>query len=323
MSVCPLLRSALILPVILFMMLVCSCDRRPDGVLSEGEMVDLLTDMTLAETFEQSAPARELPDSVRHRLGEGVMRQHGVTREEFDSTVSWYGRNLDLYQKLYAKVDKRLTARIRKESGGNIDLNADDIWRLSRHYMFVAQGDGRVLLFENTSDMIKGGETLEWTMVFNASPHVSLLLGVDYQDGTSAMIERTYRGDRKLKLILQTDSSRQVKRVFGTVEVDRNFLPAFADSIRLSKLPFDSTTYYNVLASQKRYFGPKRRPKMKSSEYTLPEFEEAPVEDNVQMKSMHNQLNQTNVSPGNAVFTPSVSSGSASRKPADKQMKRR
>lgn len=307
----------------LLMMLVCSCDRRPDGVLSEGEMVDLLTDMALAETFEQSAPARELPDSVRRRLGEGVMRQHGVTRQEFDSTISWYGRNLDLYQKLYAKVDKRLAERIRKESGGNIDLNADDIWRLGRHYLFTAQGGGRVLLFENTADMIQGGESLEWTMVFNSSPNVSLLLGVDYQDGTSTMLKRTYRGDRKLKLILQTDTARQVKRVFGTVDVDRNFLPAFADSIRLAKMPLDSTTYYNVLMSQSRYYGPKRRPKRESAEYTVPGFEGASVEDNVQMKSMSNQLNQTNVAPGKAIFIPSVSSGSASRKSADKQLKGR
>lgn len=306
----------------LFMMLVCSCDRRPDGVLSEGEMVDLLTDMALAETFEQSAPARELPDSVRRRLGEGVMRQHGVTRQEFDSTVSWYGRNLDLYQKLYAKVDKRLSDRIRKESGGNIDLNADDIWRLGRHYMFTGQGDGRVLIFENTADMVQGGESLEWTMVFNSSPNVSLLLGVDYQDGTSTMLKRTYRGDRKLKLILQTDTARQVKRVFGTVDVDRNFLPAFADSIRLAKLPFDSTTYYNVLSSQRRYFGPIRRPKeVVPSEVSIFGAESMPVDESMQKHSMKNELRREGMAPANAIFAPSPASAGSSHRATETRMK--
>lgn len=236
-----------------------SCSRRPKGILSEKETVSLITDMTIAETYEQSAAARELPDSVRRHLGEIVMRQHGIDQALFDSTMAWYGRNLDDYVKLYAQVDKNLQKRLKSETGGEVkDLDSDDIWMLDRHYWFTPLAADGSIVFEIPGDGLAKGEGLEWTMSFNSTPTVDLLLGVDYTDGTSSYVKRTYRGDRKLKLTLLTDTALQAKRIFGTMHVDRLGVPAWVDSIHLVKHPFDSTAYSSMW-SQKRYFGPKRR----------------------------------------------------------------
>ena len=70
------------------------------------------------------------------------------------------------------------------------------------------------------------------------------MIGVEYTDGTKSLVANSNMGNRKLKLTLITDTSRMVKRVFGTVNIDKNAMPIWADSISLRKLPFDSTQYY-------------------------------------------------------------------------------
>lgn len=240
-------------------LLAASCSRRPKGILSEKEMVALLTDITVAETYQQGAMGYALPDSIRYNLGEIVLRDHDVDRAVFDSTLAWYGRNLDEYVLLYQKVDKNLQKRIRNESGGlAVDVEEDNIWNMERHYWFTPLSDDRAVIFEIPGETMAKGERLQWSAYIASSPNTDMLLGIDYKDGSSTYLKRTFRGERKLMLELLSDTSRIVSRIFGTLHVDRAALPAWADSIKLLKLPFDSANYHNM-SLQKNYYGPRKR----------------------------------------------------------------
>lgn len=242
-------------------MLAGGCEKRPEGVLSDAEMEKLLTDMLLADALEQSAPGRELPDSVRLSLGESVMKAHGVDYATLDSTYGWYAKNLDLYYKMYARVEKRLDKTRRDLAGRgrkNEVILQNDIWELSRHLQFNRLGTGESVVFELPGDAIESGERLEWKMHLSNIKPTILTLGIDYSDGTIAIIDREYRNDQNPVIRLVSDTARQPVRIYGVMSVSRNDMPLYVDSIALLKQPFDSVEYRNAWA-QRLLYGPRSK----------------------------------------------------------------
>ena len=85
--------------------------KRPSKVLSDDEMASLVADLEIAEGYVQT---QTLGDRDGDRLVEYVIEKHGVSREEFDSTMAWYGRNVDVYYDIIPKVEQQLEQRRRK-----------------------------------------------------------------------------------------------------------------------------------------------------------------------------------------------------------------
>ena len=246
--------------VLLALLLAVGCRRAPSEVLSEDEMVSLLCDMLIAESYDQDPSVSRLPDSVRRRLGDAVLAAHDVDKVRFDSTLAWYGRNLDEYQALYAKVDKRL-AKMLKERDVNVNReDEENLWTNQRHYWLTAETGDRSIIFVRQAEDIPRGSLLEWSMSMAAAPNADVLFGAEYTDGTSTMLRRTFRGDRKPQLTLATDTGRRLKRIFTTIHVDMMARPVWIDSLRLVKNPYDSTRY-SLLNAQMHYYGalPRRK----------------------------------------------------------------
>lgn len=245
------------------MMMAGACDRRPDGVLSEREMESLMTDMVLADAYAQTPEGRGMPDSVRRHLGESVMKAHGVDYATLDSTYAWYARNLDDYYKLMGRVHKSVSDR-RDRLAGNVmraeGQMANDIWSAPQHITFSPLAANEDFVFEIGGERLSDGDRLEWQMHLSQTDEAVLLLGVDYTDGTTTVIERTFRAERKPKLTLASDTGRVASRIYGVMSVKRKAMPVYADSIRLLTQPFDSTTYQNSW-SQRHYYGPRSKVK--------------------------------------------------------------
>lgn len=238
-----------------------SCEKRPDKVLSDSEMEDLMTDLMIAEAYEQSSASDAMPDSIRRSIGDAVLKSHDVDRETLDSTFAWYARNLDDYYRLYAKVERRL-AKLSKEAGANIDpdKNRNDIWPLTKHLQFSPFANGNSLVFRLPGNTVAPGEKLEWHMHLNSESKVDMELGIDYENGTTSIARREFNGTRSISLSVIADSALTPRRVFGVVRLNRRDMPAWADSIYLSKLPFDSITY-SAYPMQRRLTPPARRVK--------------------------------------------------------------
>lgn len=219
------------------------CNRRPKGILSDNEMVTLLTDLLIADAFEQSSAISSLPDSVSSRLSENVLKEHGVDRATLDSTYAWYSRNIDEYYDLYAKVDRKLIAK-RKKLGKFDENSADnDIWPYSKHLLFSPISSRSDLIFDIPPEMLSKGETLEWRMKLLAAGDADILLGIDYEDGSTSFTNKKFSDDRKIILKIIADSAKTISRIFGTAKINRLDMPLWADSIALIKEPFDSISY--------------------------------------------------------------------------------
>lgn len=253
-----------VLPLLLAAALtgLSSCDSRPEGVLSDDEMVQLLADMQMAEAYNQGRYG-QLSDSARNALGEAVMAKHGYTYAMLDSTLAWYGRNIDNYYDLFDRVEKELTRRQQKLSGGKEDAFGADanIWPYGRYAYFSANGLTDGLFFSLPFSGLRKGESLEWRMKLSSQAEGRAMLGVDYTDGTSTVYTSSSYGDKELKVELMTDTSRSVRRIFGHLKIDRQKMPLWADSISLTRMPYDSASYYKIV-QQPRFSRPKAHPRL-------------------------------------------------------------
>ena len=248
--------------VSLFLMtLLPACIERPDGMLSEDETVDLLTDMQLAEAYlNQVGPS--MSDSARRAMAEGVLLRHGVTKDQLDKTLAYYGKNADEYVALFDKVNKRIDSRRNRLTGkiSNESKAENNIWPYSPFALFSRNGSSDGIVFSLDGEAMDPGEQLEWKLRMNNNGQADALLGVEYIDGSSTYVKRSIGGNRNVKIDLQSDTGKIIKRVFGYFNVNRSVLPLWVDSISLMRMPFDSLNYSKG-RGQSRYYGPRNRPK--------------------------------------------------------------
>lgn len=95
-------------------MLIClmasvSCIDRPESVLSEKEMIDLLVDVHRSEGLLDLQSGHAFSDEeFQQAVMASVLVDHGVTRAQYDSSLMWYAKHLKLFVRVYSHVDEKL-----------------------------------------------------------------------------------------------------------------------------------------------------------------------------------------------------------------------
>ena len=98
----------ILLPCLLPLLMSCQEDKgRP--LIEEERMAHIIADYYMEQsTLTQFPPAK---GDIRFYYYSGLVEKYGCTEEEFDSSVVWYTKNLDVYEKVYNQVEKILEAR--------------------------------------------------------------------------------------------------------------------------------------------------------------------------------------------------------------------
>lgn len=237
----------LLLSAAVLIMVAVACVHRPEGVLSDKKMAPVVADLELAEVYIERLPESKARDQ-RDRVVEYVIAKHGISREEFDSTMSWYGRNVDDYYKFCDLVEKELQKKKRKVSGStSIEIETSDIWPYPRKLYLSLLDDSKGFTFDIPTATIESGNRLNMLFKLNNQASGNMLLGVEYDKGPNSYVSKKIRESKRVDLTLQTDSARTVTRVFGNfMLLDSRRLPLWLDSIYLKALPFDSVEYFKI-----------------------------------------------------------------------------
>ncbi|MBO4966080.1 MAG: DUF4296 domain-containing protein [Muribaculaceae bacterium] len=223
-----------------------ACDNRPDDVISENDAVNLLTDLQLAEAYMDIHPSQYASNDARNSLKLAILKKHGVTEAQFDSTINWYGHHIDKYTELYGKVTKKLEKERANINGtsNQSDLH-NSLWPYPQMAMVSNLSPIPGLRF-STKQSIGRGDLLEWKMTLSNNTSVYATLGVEYTDGALSLLNRMSGGTKHFSIKLQTDSTRDVKRIFGLLNVtDQSSLPLWCDSIAILNTPLQPDRYSN------------------------------------------------------------------------------
>jgi len=275
--------------MLLLVMSLVSCDRTPGGVLSINEMADLIVDLQLADAYIENNIYDFTTDSSKLVVKQSVFKKHGITQEDYDSSLVWYAHNMDDYIKAHDKAIGKLQEKLNKANHGvdnemsqpgelivdgasqehgpkgaipkmqagkhpaalkklGADAKSDtaDLWNAPRSYM-LAQGAKRgFITFEVQPGQHKRpGDRYQLVYkLARGNSSFTVSLNVDYTDGATSQMTRGTNSDGWVTVDIQSDSTRQVKRVYGYVSYDmKRGQTAYVDSLMLLRTHLDKKNY--------------------------------------------------------------------------------
>lgn len=112
------------LTYLLLLMLVIACKPTvPSQYIQPDDMEDLLFDYHLASAMAKTGHTSEQTDFNRVKYFNAVLKKHGVTEAEFDSSLVYYYSHVDRFKEIYAEVNKRMMQETKALGASVGDLN--------------------------------------------------------------------------------------------------------------------------------------------------------------------------------------------------------
>ena len=232
-----------------------SCDRTPDYVIKPDDMASLLVDIHKGEGVVDLNSSAYRSDSARKALKQSIYMRHGVTAEQFDTSLVWYGHNIEKYIEVYDMVIEQLEKELKDAdvaaAGEKVQLavigDSVDAWNDARYRRFAYGYPSDNLKFsfrrdENWED----GDVYTWRMyVTNRLSPLRVTIGADYNDGTTDYVTSTVSSDGWNEIAFQSDTARSLRYVYGMMELDpKRGEIAYVDSITLVRTRFKPDSYY-------------------------------------------------------------------------------
>lgn len=236
------MRGIIISVLALLLVASASCSRRPDGILSEARMAEVLAELGIAEqiTFRQSDNDFS-SDSSRRVMRQAIFAKYEITPAQFDSTLGWYGHHIDDYARLYAKVDARIERRQRQLAArGGKESVGNDLWPLSPTISIGEHDAMQGFSFEVPGHLVSPGNKLVWHMRLNRMQGNggTLLLAAEYTDQEMVYVRRPLYEDGSGDVELMLADGRRPERIAGYVMLRRPVSGrVWIDSLQLLATP--------------------------------------------------------------------------------------
>ncbi len=133
----------------------CSDDRTK--ILSEGKMEDVLFDYHLAEGISR---VKRVDSLTAKGFYDEILRKHGITQAEFDSSMIFYMKNADKLHAIYERLADRMTneARLQGMEGSSLasaftsEGDTADIWAMDKERVFTAFVPDNMMKFSFKAD---------------------------------------------------------------------------------------------------------------------------------------------------------------------------
>ena len=213
-----------------------ACSRAPKGIISEKKMQNLLTDMHLADAMISLDPYNFENDEEKKALYQSVFDKHRVTEAVYDSSLVWYGKNLDIYMQVYnmalTDVKKKIEEIGIVEPENVISANEDmvDIWSLGKYHEFYPSSLSNSLIFNFIPDEdYSSGSIFVFGMqvmglVSGMQSPVEVHLRAEQND-TTIVVTNSITTDGYHEMILRTIAINRVRRVYGYVRFNETTVP--------------------------------------------------------------------------------------------------
>ena len=218
----------------------------PEHVIKPDKMESVLYDYHLAQviTSEMSSASYEKKLHASY-----VFKKHGITKEQFDSSLVWYTRYPKQMVRIYSNLEKRVTAEIEATSGGydvlagmrdaeKMMADTVNLWNKRRVSLLSSAAlTNRVEFNYNADTTYVRGDSIVLSFTARFLPdadsvkqkaHVALV--VQYTDKSSKSNGMPLQGDGAYKVDVLRDFKRDIEAVQGFVYYSDN------DSLHLSKL---------------------------------------------------------------------------------------
>lgn len=244
-----------------------ACDRTPDYVIAPDDMADLLVDIHKGEGVIDLNSASYRNDSLRKVLKQSVYMKHGVTAEQVDTSLVWYGHNVEKYIEVYDMVIERLEAELKdadvSSSGERVQFavvgDSVDAWSDAKYRRFAYGMPSENMKFGlKRDDNWERGDVYTWNVyVRNRRSPIRWTIAGEYNDGTTDYIAHTVSQDGWNTITFPVDTAKNLRYVYGVLSVSPGKGEVtYVDSISLIRTRYNPDKYNR--AGVKRYLNGKK-----------------------------------------------------------------
>lgn len=94
--------------IVVVLVVLTSCSSRPDGVMSQREMRNFLTELHVLEGLIDNDPVISADDRLDVYYYNYLFAKHGITKADFDSSLVYYTKQPKRFERIYAGVIRNL-----------------------------------------------------------------------------------------------------------------------------------------------------------------------------------------------------------------------
>lgn len=235
--------------LIIALFVLAACSHAPDYVIGEKDMVDLLVDVHKAEAVIESNYNQYSSKADKKKLREAVFLKHGITQEQFDTNLVWYGHHIEDYMKIYEQVVERLKAEneeakklLAEDNSQTMSQPGDsvDVWKQRRAHVFDTRQASNLLTFDiapdenfRTRDYFELRFKVLLLPKLSVKPQVYLAARHINHDIVYNQLDIDREGWHSLPL--QTDSAMALSRINGYIVLPMQTVPGtmYVDSLTL------------------------------------------------------------------------------------------
>lgn len=236
-------------------MMTISCDKTPDYVIKSDDMVDLLVDIHKGESVIELNRSRYPGDSMRKVMKQSILLRHGVTQEQFDTSLVWYGHNIEKYIEVYDKVIEELEGEIKladvSSDGTRVQMavvgDSVDAWGDVRHRQFAYGEPSDIMKFNMRRDENwEKGDVYTWRFyVRKRTSPMTWTLAADYNDGSTDYTYGFVTSEGWNEVTFVTDTAKVTSSLYGTIMLEpAPFESTYVDSITLVRTRHKPAEYY-------------------------------------------------------------------------------
>ena len=243
----------------LLILFITACSRVPQGIIPERKMQQIVTDMHLAEAIINSDPSAYSTNEEKKALYQSVFDKHRVTKAIYDSSLIWYGKNLDVYMQVYnmalAEVNKSIEeiGPIEPEKVDISNKDSVDIWSVGRYYEFSPSSLSNTIIFrfqereEYSSGSIFVLGMHVWGLASGLLSPIEVHLRAEQRD-TTVVIKETIHNDGYHEMTLRSIPTQRVRQVYGYIRFNGSTVPyhkIYLDDLSMMKYLYGSEAVAN------------------------------------------------------------------------------
>ncbi len=237
--------------------ILLACNNTPEGVLSPGDMENVLFDYHLAQSMIYDINYTER-EKMSQAYIDAVFEKHGITQAEFDSSLVWYNRHSKEYHKIYENLKGRFE-EMNKDlqlKNGNNDMMAvfstggdtTNIWGASK-LMVLRENE----ILNKESFAIKSDTSFHKSDTYILMCKLNMLLEnqsdrkefvtigmtLTYKNGTKIGTTRQAFSNGNIQITLNANDSVDVSKITGFFYFKGNSTyrsTAYIDDIQLIRM---------------------------------------------------------------------------------------
>lgn len=136
------MRNSLII-LMAILILACSNNKLPKGVLTEKEITPVLVELHLAEAIYNQRYALEVSrDNYQEDLYLTILKKYKLDRKIFEASVLYYGKHPDKYKPVYDEVLNRLNEMsVKSRAKDSIDAKKPNVKAIVKDTVQIKKTD--------------------------------------------------------------------------------------------------------------------------------------------------------------------------------------